>query len=613
LTESLEQEIRTLRSRFWSDRDPDGRGFAPLADAYRRSGDLEQALELLRDGLDRHPDFSTGHVVAGLVYRSMEDPSRAMQSFERVLALDPRNHVAIREVEELGGVSADPEGAGDSGSDGVWELSTDAGSFLDEGPNPADAATAEILSADLDDIELPVAPDFGEHEADAESALSLDDIVLDGPVAESDPFAGNESDLSLDDFARDDIGPPTEAGDAAGTPFDDTSFGSADPLEIDDSALDLGGIVPGEDESESDSLPEAEFDPWGDLEDEGEEAGIALGNDAPELDMAIPGTEVDSPEPTDEPVEVEAELAIEDPAEAPMEVEAVVDLADPGEEPVEAELELPEPAAEPAESEVDAAPADPPPVDEAPVDEAPADEDPADEDPDGDLYTRTMGELYVRQGLHSRAVEVYEHLLECDPENVEFRDRLNELREIAAGSGAGVAAPAPVARTLHPPDAEDPEVDDSDDAESLAPQWTSAAGDEPEMSTPFAWEDTDEPESTAAAAVADRSPISGYFRQLLSWSPGAVPVETLAPDEADDLGRRAVPIESLAPDSPAGSGRGTAVPIESLAPDSPAGGGGSAAVPVESLAPDAAPPVGPAGDSSPEDDEFQDWLSRLRT
>ena len=98
MTESLEGEIRTLRSLFWSDRDPDGRGFAPLADAYRRAGDTKQALELLGDGMDRHPDFTPGHVVAARLYVEQGLFTEAEIAARRVLDLDPENVDALRSL-----------------------------------------------------------------------------------------------------------------------------------------------------------------------------------------------------------------------------------------------------------------------------------------------------------------------------------------------------------------------------------------------------------------------------------------------------------------------------------------------------------------------------------
>lgn len=95
MIESLEGEIRILRSLFWSDRDPDGRGFAPLADAYRRAGDVKQAIELLNDGLDRHRGFSPGHVVAARLYAEQGLFAEAEIAARNALEIDAENLDAI--------------------------------------------------------------------------------------------------------------------------------------------------------------------------------------------------------------------------------------------------------------------------------------------------------------------------------------------------------------------------------------------------------------------------------------------------------------------------------------------------------------------------------------
>jgi tetratricopeptide (TPR) repeat protein len=93
---SLEREIRDLRAVLFSDRDPDGRGFAPLADALRRSGDLGRALEVVEAGVRRLPDFATGHVVAGWIHRALADAEEAERSFRKVLELDDENISALK-------------------------------------------------------------------------------------------------------------------------------------------------------------------------------------------------------------------------------------------------------------------------------------------------------------------------------------------------------------------------------------------------------------------------------------------------------------------------------------------------------------------------------------
>ena len=107
MADSLEKEIHELRALFWSERDPDGRVFAPLADAYRRQGDLVQALELLRDGLDRHSDFAPALVVAGWVRRDRGETDAAVAAFEAALELDEENAEALRGIGELAAARGD--------------------------------------------------------------------------------------------------------------------------------------------------------------------------------------------------------------------------------------------------------------------------------------------------------------------------------------------------------------------------------------------------------------------------------------------------------------------------------------------------------------------------
>lgn len=95
MPETVELEIRQLRSLLWSDRDPQGRAFAPLADAYRRAGELEQALEVVRDGVDRLPDFGPGHLVAARIHRDRGREGEAEAAFRRALALDDENVHAL--------------------------------------------------------------------------------------------------------------------------------------------------------------------------------------------------------------------------------------------------------------------------------------------------------------------------------------------------------------------------------------------------------------------------------------------------------------------------------------------------------------------------------------
>jgi len=112
VTEALQQEIRTLRSLLDSPRDPGGRAFAPLADAYSRSGRIPEALRLVNEGLAKHPDFATGHAVAARIYVEQGLGAEGALAARRALELDAENVLALRSLLRALDESGDAE-AGD--------------------------------------------------------------------------------------------------------------------------------------------------------------------------------------------------------------------------------------------------------------------------------------------------------------------------------------------------------------------------------------------------------------------------------------------------------------------------------------------------------------------
>jgi tetratricopeptide (TPR) repeat protein len=82
-------------------RQPESLVFARLADAYRKAGEPERALAVLEEGLLRHPDYPSGHIVRARALRDLGRVDETLQSFRRVLELDGANLVAIRELAGL--------------------------------------------------------------------------------------------------------------------------------------------------------------------------------------------------------------------------------------------------------------------------------------------------------------------------------------------------------------------------------------------------------------------------------------------------------------------------------------------------------------------------------
>ena len=93
--------IDELRKKF--DENP-RRYFAPLANEYRKVGDLEQAIFICQEYLPQQPGHMSGHIVFGQALFEAKRLPEARTVFETALTLDPENLIALR---HLGDISRD--------------------------------------------------------------------------------------------------------------------------------------------------------------------------------------------------------------------------------------------------------------------------------------------------------------------------------------------------------------------------------------------------------------------------------------------------------------------------------------------------------------------------
>ncbi|MGE0160069.1 MAG: hypothetical protein AB7T31_11720 [Gemmatimonadales bacterium] len=364
MTEALQLEIRTLRALLDSERDPGGRAFAPLADAYRRAGKVPEALKILREGIGKHPDFVTGHVVAAQLYVEQGLSAEGAIAARRALELDAENVCALKsllrvldesgegdEAEEVRALltTLDPDFTPDWSLAGPPEEPWEAAAAAPEATETLDAgvATPEAVSPDASTLELralrPETPEpgieqpaaqapeteeapaaFGEGMIDLttlgplpSAELPLSALAPDLPAAPpSEPEAPWSPDAMLDlgltgpiaEEAEERQAPPidfTGVMPAAGMPVLDPTF---EPV-IDEAVMDIGALAP-------EPMAEEEM------------AAGATGPDETVMDLAML-----APDAADEPVmELEA-LAPDSPAD-----ETVMDLAmlapDAADEPV---------------------------------------------------------------------------------------------------------------------------------------------------------------------------------------------------------------------------------------------------------------------------------------
>src|SRR5439155_606082 len=92
-------EIDKLEARFRDN--PKGRNFAPLADAYRKAGLIDNAVDLCQNGLKLHPDYVSAYIVYARCLVDKKDDAGALGVFRKVLELDGENIIALRGLAEL--------------------------------------------------------------------------------------------------------------------------------------------------------------------------------------------------------------------------------------------------------------------------------------------------------------------------------------------------------------------------------------------------------------------------------------------------------------------------------------------------------------------------------
>ncbi|MBI2407236.1 MAG: tetratricopeptide repeat protein [Gemmatimonadetes bacterium] len=90
------------------------RFFAPLANEYRKAGDLDAAIDLCRMHLEEQPGHLSGHIVYGQALFESARKAEAKTVFESALTLDPENLIALRHLGDIA------KSEGDAGSARHW-------------------------------------------------------------------------------------------------------------------------------------------------------------------------------------------------------------------------------------------------------------------------------------------------------------------------------------------------------------------------------------------------------------------------------------------------------------------------------------------------------------
>ncbi|MEP6620082.1 MAG: tetratricopeptide repeat protein [bacterium] len=100
--------IDELKKKF--DENP-RRYFAPLANEFRKAGDIEQAIVICEEFLPQQPGHMSGHIVYGQALFEADKLPEARTVFETALGLDRENLIALRHLGDIARGQSDFAGA----------------------------------------------------------------------------------------------------------------------------------------------------------------------------------------------------------------------------------------------------------------------------------------------------------------------------------------------------------------------------------------------------------------------------------------------------------------------------------------------------------------------
>ena len=443
--------IDELRKKL--DKEPGSRLFAQLAEELRKDGDLEEAIQVAREGLQKHSNYPSARMTLGRALFDTGDWSAARAEFDLVLKGAPDNILASRLLAECLESLGDVPGAiarykktlalapGDKQvlarleslekAGGTVAAAVSAGASAPSGstgrpPEAAPAASpAPIRVVEVDTpMELEQAHErvttFSSAAPASAPAAAEPAPSLQPPSASPAPIPVSAAD---EEFELERPYEPPRPVEASAPPAPTVASPSPAPsrpapegmMEFEFEAGPTGSTIPFA-PPPAPAPPVAEPEPTvpaPSAPPPPPEPIRAVEPPPPPAAPAAPPSAAFVPERETEPEPSPAARAIEVPWSAP---------------PPKRVAPPPPPAPEPAPSPTAAA--------------APASE-PLRESAAGELMSATLAELYFNQGFVEKAVEVYRQLVDREPDNDRLRRRLDELQHPRPAPAPAAAQPAP--------------------------------------------------------------------------------------------------------------------------------------------------------------------------
>ena len=82
-------------------KDPNSKLFVPLAEEYRKTGMLDEAISVLMAGITSQPGYTSARVSLGKIYLEKKMAPAAKEEFEKVISAIPDNLFAHKKLAEI--------------------------------------------------------------------------------------------------------------------------------------------------------------------------------------------------------------------------------------------------------------------------------------------------------------------------------------------------------------------------------------------------------------------------------------------------------------------------------------------------------------------------------
>lgn len=377
-------EIAKLTGRI--SKDPKSKLFVPLAEEYKKVGDMEMAIHVLLEGLKNNPEYVTARSSLGKLLLAKGDLAGARKEFEEVVKTTPDNFMAQK---KLGDVLIHQNSPLDALSHYKIALSL----------NPSDGELASLISDVEAGRDVRTTIQSLKTKTNTEHAIKQEPPAL-GAAPQSAPGFVHPQPLNVEPKTPAGTPPVLQAESPA--PFAEVAPAPAATMTETEEPEEVLVVEPLEPEVFSQEPPAAGID----LQEAHELPAVSsvVSEESFDLDFQagnqLPDELVVSQDirPETEVFNVEDRGTIPTSASEEIAADEIVEI-NPGEEVLE---NIPESSFEDISGKSD------------------------------DFTTDTLAELYISQGFFEKAVEIYERMLVDKPNSRGLQDKLSWVRDAVA-------------------------------------------------------------------------------------------------------------------------------------------------------------------------------------